>query len=111
MKIDTTEIAALALAQADGARLRVVNTTGLPGLGQRIAETLSFQGLQVVEVDSSNEMLERSKLVLYAPKLYAWRYLIELFGVTGDRLVLQTGGEEGVDIEIRIGLDWADRLP
>jgi len=101
----------LALAQADEARLRVVNTTGLPGLGQRIAETLSSWGLQVVEVASSNEVLERSKLVLYVPKVYAWRYLIELFGVTGDHLVLQTGGEDGVDIEIRIGLDWADRLP
>ena len=101
----------LTLAQADGARLQVINATDLPGLGQRTAEYLSSQGLQVVGVDSSGEGLERSKLILYAPKLYAWRYLIELFGVTGDRLVLQTDGKAGVDIEIRIGLDWADRLP
>lgn len=101
----------LALAVADGARLRVVNTTGIPGLGRRTAETLSSQGLQVMQVDSSGEELERSKLVLYAPKLYAWRYLIEMFGVKEDHLILQTSGEEEVDIEIRIGLDWADKLP
>jgi len=51
-------------------------------------------------------------LIMYTPKLYTFRYLIETFGVIGsNQVVIKPDPAETVDIEIHIGEDWIGGLP
>jgi hypothetical protein len=55
---------------------------------------------------------DQTVLIMYTPKLYALRYLIETFGVRGrDQVIIQSDPVATVDIEIRLGEDWVGRLP
>ncbi len=99
------------LMQADGAKVRIINNTYTAGLEQRTARFLTAQGMQVVEFGTPTSAASETKLILYSSKLYALRYLAELFGVGSPQIVLQPDSTSNVDIEIRIGEDWISRLP
>jgi polyisoprenyl-teichoic acid--peptidoglycan teichoic acid transferase len=102
----------LTLMQSDAARIRVVNNTTTPDLDERTANFLTAQGMQVVERGVPTVTSDRTVLVLYSPKLYALRYLVDTFGVTrSNQIIFKPDSAETVDIEIRIGQDWVDRLP
>jgi hypothetical protein len=100
------------LMQADAARIRVVNNTSTADLDGRTASFLTGHGMQVVERGLPAATTDRTVLVLYSPKLYALRYLVDIFGVTnGNQIIFKPDPSETVDIEIRIGEDWVGRLP
>lgn len=100
------------LMQSDAARVRVLNNTTTTDLDVRTADYLAGQGMQVTEQDQSATTADRTVLVLYSPKLYALRYLVDVFGITDDRqIIIRPDPSTTVDIEIRIGEDWVGRLP
>lgn len=102
----------ITLMQADVARIRVVNNTSTTDLDGRTASFLTGHGMQVVERGLPTATTDRTVLVLYSPKLYALRYLVDIFGVTnGNQIIFKPDPSETVDIEIRIGEDWVGRLP
>jgi len=102
----------LTLMRADSARIRVVNNTSTTGLDDRTASFLTTQGMQVVEHGIPTRTSDKTVLILYSPKLYALRYLVDTFGVTGStQIIFKPDPAEVVDIEIRIGADWVGRLP
>jgi polyisoprenyl-teichoic acid--peptidoglycan teichoic acid transferase len=102
----------LLLMQADAARVRVVNNTYTADLDERTASFLTAQGVQVTEFGVPNGLSQQSVLIVYSPKLYALRYLADTFGATGgNQIVFKPDPTETVDIEIRLGEDWAGRLP
>ena len=99
------------LAPADGARIRIVNNTYTADLDRRTANYLTAQGMQVVEYGPPTGISGHTKLVLYSSKLYALRYLAEVFGVASQQIVIQPDPTSPVDLEIRLGEDWAEGLP
>jgi len=100
------------LMQADSARIRVVNNTSTTDLDGHTAGFLTAQGMQVVEHGAPTGTTDRTVLILYSPKLYALRYLVDTFGVTAaSQIIFKPAPSETVDIEIRIGEDWVGRLP
>jgi hypothetical protein len=100
------------LMQADAARIRVTNNTYVADLGERTAGFLSAHGMQMVEQGIPTGVADQSVLVMYTPKLYALRYLMETFGTTGsNQVVIKPDPTAMVDIEILIGEDWVSRLP
>ena len=102
----------LTLVQSDTARIRVTNNTHTVDLDQRTASFLTAQGMQVVEYGAATRTSDRTVLTLYSPKLYALRYLVDTFGATGsNQIIIKPDPSETVDIEIRIGEDWVDKLP
>jgi LCP family protein required for cell wall assembly len=102
----------LTLMRTDAARIRVVNNTSAAGLDERTASFLTGQGMQVVERGVPMGTSDQTVLVLYSPKLYALRYLVDTFGVTSsDQIIFKPDPAETVDIEIRIGQSWVSRLP
>jgi LCP family protein required for cell wall assembly len=102
----------ITLMQSDAARIRVVNNTSTADLDGRTASFLMAQGMQVVERGVPTGIAGRSVLVLYSPKLYALRYLVDTFGVTdGNQIIFKPDPAATADIEIRIGEDWVGRLP
>ncbi len=101
-----------ALMRADAAKIRVVNNTYTADLDARTGNYLIAQGMQVTERGTPTGASNQTMIVLYSPKLYALRYLINTFGITSsDQIVTQPNIAETVDIEIRLGQDWVDRLP
>lgn len=99
------------LMQADEAKVRIINNTYTAGLEERTASFLVSQGMQVVEYGIPTGASSRTVLITYSPKLYALRYLAELFGAESPQIVIQPDPTSTVDIEIRIGEDWISRLP
>lgn len=95
----------------DQARLRVLNGTSSPQLDARTSEYLSGLGMSVTEIGNTRSQ-SRTTIVLYSPKLYALRYLQTLFDVTRSlQILIQPDPAQSVDIEIRLGPDWVNRVP
>jgi polyisoprenyl-teichoic acid--peptidoglycan teichoic acid transferase len=99
------------LMEADGARIRILNGTTTPPLEERTATYLSQQGLRITELGNI-KTTSRTTIVLYSPKLYALRFLLNLFEITrSPQILIQPNPLETVDIEIRLGNDWIEKLP
>jgi LCP family protein required for cell wall assembly len=102
----------VSLMQGDAAKVRVVNNTYTADLDVRTASFLTAQGMQVAEYGIPTGWSEQTVLIVYSPKLYALRYLKDIFGVTGsNQIVFKPDLAATADIEIRIGEDWVGRLP
>ncbi len=100
-----------ALMQTDSARVRILNGTSTAELDTRTGAYLSQQGVLVTEFGKT-KAYSRTTITLYSPKLYALRYLVDLFGVSTNSLILiKPDPAETVDIEIRLGKDWISKLP
>ncbi|MBI5954877.1 MAG: LCP family protein [Chloroflexi bacterium] len=100
------------LMQADSARVRLVNNTYTADLDVRTASFLTAQGMQVTEYGVPSGWSQQTVLIVYSPKLYALRYLTDTFGGAGsNQIVFKPDPAATVDIEIRIGEDWAGGMP
>ena len=99
------------LMQADGARIRILNGTSTARLDTRTGSYLSFQGIPVAEFGKT-KATSRTTIILYSPKLYALRYLLDLFGIkSSTQILVKPDLSQTVDIEIRLGTDWVKKLP
>ncbi len=101
----------VALMQSDQAKVRIINNTYTAVLEERTASFLTAQGMQVVEYSPPTGASNTTKIILYSSKLYALRYLVELFGVGSQQIIVQSDPASTVDIEIRLGEDWVGRVP
>ena len=103
---------AVTLMQSDEAKIRLVNNTYAANLEQRTATYLNAQGMQVTEFGAPTGYdASRTKVILYTSRLYALRYLKDLFGLESPQIVIQPDPASTVDIEIRLGEDWIGKLP
>lgn len=101
-----------ALMRLDLARVRVLNGSFTPGLETNTGNYFLSQGMQVTEVGSADRAYDRTVIVLYAPKLYTLKYLQMVFGITENALIqIKPDPAQNVDVEIRIGNDWANNNP
>lgn len=101
----------MALMQADGARVRLLNGTTTAQLDERTASYLSEQGLLVRELDNTKAQAQTT-IIVYSPKLYALRFLVDTFGISrGTQIRIKPDPTQTVDIEIWLGNDWIARLP
>jgi len=100
-----------ALMQADGARVRVLNGSFTGGLETTTGNFLLAQGVPVTEAGAA-EGTNSTILVVYSPKLYTLRYLQAVFGITSSsQIVFRPDPASSVDIEVRLGNDWANNNP
>jgi polyisoprenyl-teichoic acid--peptidoglycan teichoic acid transferase len=95
--------------QADGARVRVLNGSFSPGLDVNTGNYLLSQGVPVTEVGTADGAYDRTTLVLYGPKLYTLKYLQSVFGVSNPaQIIISPNPSSTVDVEVRLGNDWAN---
>ena len=100
-----------ALMESDDARVRVLNGTRTTQLEIRTATYLSRQGVLVTEI-AETKAQSRTTITLYSPKLYTFRFLIELFGITrSPQILIKPDPSQTADIEIGLGEDWVGQLP
>jgi hypothetical protein len=101
-----------AMMQADGARVRLLNGTFSGGLEQTTGNFLLAQGLQVTEAGPADGAYNNTVIVLYSPKLYTLKYLQSLFGITSSTQIwIRPDPTSTVDLEVRLGNDWANNNP
>ena len=74
-----------ALMQADGAIVRVTNNSYTASLDQRTGNFLLSQGMQVRELGTPTGVSDATVVILYSPKLYTLRYLINPLGMVGSQ--------------------------
>lgn len=101
-----------ALMQADAARVRLLNGTFSPNLEVNTGNYFIAQGLAVTEVGPADRAYDRTVIVLYSPKLYTLKYLQSVFGISSStQILIQPDPAATVDIEVRLGNDWANNNP
>ena len=99
------------LMQADDARVRVLNGTSTDQLSTQTQTYLLRQGLRVTEIGKT-KATSRTSITLYSPKLYTLRFLMDTFGITTSaQILIKPDPSETVDMEVRLGKDWIDKLP
>jgi LCP family protein required for cell wall assembly len=99
------------LMQIDDPRIRILNGTSSPGLEARVGRFLLEQGIPISE-NGSIKAQTRTTIVLYSPKLYALKHLLEIFEVTRSaQILIKSDPTQTVDIEIRVGSDWINKFP
>ena len=101
----------VALMQADGARVRVLNGSFTGGLEATTGNFLLAQGMQVTEAGAT-EGTNSTMIILYSPKLYTLRYLQSVFRVSANaQILIRPDPTSSVDVEVRLGNDWANDNP
>jgi LCP family protein required for cell wall assembly len=101
-----------ALMQADGARVRVLNGTGVGGLDVNTGNYLVSLGVPVTEIGAADGGYGSTVIVVYSPKLYTLKYLQTVFGVNESaRIWFSPNPTSTVDVEVRLGNDWASNNP
>jgi hypothetical protein len=100
-----------ALMLEDDARIRILNGTSSPELETRTRFYLTKRGMIILETGITKAQ-SRTTIVLYSPKLYALKFLQDIFEITrSTQILIQPDSDQTVDIEIRLGPEWVDKLP
>jgi hypothetical protein len=98
--------------QADGARVRVLNGSFTPGLDVNTGNYFIDLGVPVTEVGAADGAYDRTIIYIYSPKLYTLKYLQTVFGITSSTQIrIAPDPTSSVDIEVRLGNDWAGNNP
>jgi polyisoprenyl-teichoic acid--peptidoglycan teichoic acid transferase len=101
-----------ALMKADGARVRVLNGTSVGGLDVRTGNYLLSLGVPVTEAGAADGPYNGTVIVLYSPKLYTLKYLQNVFRINSSAQIwIQPNPTSTVDVEVRLGNDWAASNP
>ena len=101
-----------AMMREDGARVRVLNGSVAGGLETTTGNFLIAQGVQVTEAGPADGGYNSTVIVVYSPKLYTLKYFQSLFGVTDSaRIWIRPDPSSSVDVEVRLGNDWANNNP
>ena len=94
--------------QTENARISVLNGAGVPGLATRTSEYLAAQGVNVVNTGDSPEQYSATTITSYTGNPYTLYYLVELMGISKNRIYIRFDPASQVDIEVVLGYDWAN---
>jgi len=98
-----------ALMQADGARVRILNGSFTPNLDYNTGAFLQKQGMQIVGIGAAEQAYNQTMITVYSPKLYTLKYLQTLFKISSStQIVIKPDPTAQVDIDVRLGNDWAN---
>jgi LCP family protein required for cell wall assembly len=101
----------VALMQAEGARVSVLNASGVNGLAGKTGDYLKGQGMNVVNVGNPSEFPGTTVLIDHSGKPYTLKYLMQLMNVSSAQIRIRFDPNAAADIEILLGSDWANNNP
>ena len=106
------------LMQQEGARVLVINGSGMDGVGQKTYDYLKTQGMNVMGpgnmVDYPDKyhfppLPDRTMLIVHAGKPYAMKYLMDLMKFdSANQVVVDYAPDAAADITLAVGTDWAN---
>lgn len=101
-----------ALMKADAARVRLLNGSFTPALEVNTGNYFLAQGMAVTEVGPADRAYDRTTIILYSGKLYTLKYLQSVFGIdSSSQILIRPDPTSTVDVEVRLGNDWANNNP
>lgn len=100
-------------AQAENARVSVLNGSYTPGLAARTSDYFATLGLNVSQTDNSEKVAPYTEITYYTGKPYTLKYLVELMAIDPIRIFHVNDPASPVDISVTLGDDWANsgKLP
>jgi LCP family protein required for cell wall assembly len=98
----------LELMRSENAKIAVLNGAGTPGLASRTSEYLTAQGVNVVSTGDAAEQYSATTIISYTGNPYTLYYLVDLMGISPNRIYNRFDPSSSVDIDLILGYDWAN---
>ncbi len=99
-----------ALADAEAAKISVLNGSGVGGLAAKTSSYLKDQGLNIVS-EGNADPTANTTIILYSGKPYTAAYLAAMMNVTNAHILNQYAPDAQTDIAVIVGSDWAQKNP
>ena len=99
------------LMQLENASLSILNGSGVPGLATRSTDFLKTAGGNITATGDAPEQYTYTTLISYTGNPYTIRYLVELMGISPNKIFLRYDPNSQVDIVLYLGYDWANNNP
>ena len=109
------------LMQQEGARVLVINGSGVSGIAQKTADYMKSQGMNVTgygnisdypDQYNSPPLPDHTLLIIHAGKPYAMKYLMTLMKInSANQLVFDFNPSAPADIMLVVGADWVNSNP
>ena len=96
------------LMLSENASVSVLNGAGTPGLAARTSEFLLSHGVNVITTGDAPEPYSATTIVSHTGNPYTLHYLVELMGISDNRIYNRFDPSSQVDIVIYLGYDWAN---
>ena len=95
------------LVKDEGARVVIWDGSGVAGLGDRTAEYLRSQGINVIQVADASGYSPGTKIEIFNGKPNTVNYLAQLMGVASANIWNTYDPNAGLDVRVTLGGDWA----
>jgi LCP family protein required for cell wall assembly len=99
------------LADAETAKISILNGTGIGGMAAKTSTYLKGLGLNVTKEGNANRFYQETTIVIYSGKPYTAAYLASMMNVPNARVLNQYSQDADSDIAIILGQDWARKNP
>ena len=100
-----------ALADAEQARIAVLNGSGTNGIASKTSTYLKDQGLNITQEGTADRVYQNTTIVLYSGKPYTVSLLASMMNVTNANIISQYKPDSDIDVAIMLGQDWARKNP
>lgn len=95
------------LLQAEGARVKVLNGSSVPGLAAQTTDYLKSQGINVVETGNADAYSLNTEITFHTGKPYTLKFLVDLMKISNFRIRHFFDPTSPADIILVVGDDWA----
>ena len=109
------------LMQQEGAKILVINGSGVTGVAQKTADYLKSQGMNVTGAGNMAAypdkyafppLPDRTMMIVHAGKPYAMNYLMTLMKFSSaNQLVFDFNPSAPADVVLVVGMDWVNSNP
>ena len=90
-------------AKAENAKVALYNGSGASGLGNRAADFLRGQGVNVTQVADAAQVYPATTIIDHTGNPYVLKLLVELFKIAPGKIQIQFDPNNPVDVEIFLG--------
>lgn len=92
---------------AEQASVAVFNASRVDGLDARTADYLRSLGVRAANSGATQPVAGQTRLIDHRGRPFTLRYLVELLGISEQRIQYQYDPNSPVDVELILGNDWA----
>jgi hypothetical protein len=96
---------------AESAAVSVLNGANTPGLATRTQDYLDGEGVTVMGTGDSPDQQTSTTVIDYTGNPYTLKYLVELMGISENRILHRFDPASEVDVVVILGYDWANNNP
>lgn len=99
---------AATLAPKEGARMELVNGSGVPGLAAATRDYLVRRGFSADKISLADAAVRypSTQVIDFRGVPYTIAYLVELMQISPSNVLSQAPPEQGIDVQVILGADW-----